>query len=203
MSEEETNVFSSFHVLTKTKNEIPIHLQEFLHKMEKEMGLQFYYFGSIQREDYIPGLSDIDIDVFAKRQSPKNVVMAIANRLHISFQKIKKIEWTIPLTGKRVSGYKIKYRFHNAWPIEFSIYSFVDQPYVLYHHAEKLWVPFWVGWILIVLKYLFYKYHILPSSFFYESKRWVMSYGMGIAPDEFLIHKYASIQEFLDDPESR
>jgi predicted nucleotidyltransferase len=47
-----------------TKNGLSPYEKTFFDKMRNYISLPIYFFGSVQRPDYFPGLSDIDIDIF-------------------------------------------------------------------------------------------------------------------------------------------
>lgn len=198
-STDTKDLISDLNSLTKTKNKLPEHVQSFLKRIQKEFHVVFYYFGSIQRDDYLLGLSDIDIDVFPKNKSAKDFAIHLANYLHLPVLKIKKIQWQIPINNQIITGYKFKYTFHENLKIEFSVYPESSKLFVLYHHAQKLILPFWISWLLILLKILFYKYNLISSDFFFSTKRFLMSSAIGIPPDLFRITKFSSSNEFLHD----
>ena len=50
--------------MEKTRNKLPDNINKFFDDLTKYMDTKLYFFGSVQRNDYIHGLSDIDIDIF-------------------------------------------------------------------------------------------------------------------------------------------
>ena len=47
-----------------TKNDFSPYEKTFFNKMSNYIGEPIYFFGSIQRSYYVPGKSDIDVDIF-------------------------------------------------------------------------------------------------------------------------------------------
>ena len=52
-----------------TKNEMDAYSKNFFLKLGNYLDTQLYYYGSIQRHDYFPGKSDIDVDLFTDNSS--------------------------------------------------------------------------------------------------------------------------------------
>ena len=48
-----------------TKNELSPFEKAFFQKLSEYLNEPIYFYGSIQRDDYFPQLSDIDIDIFS------------------------------------------------------------------------------------------------------------------------------------------
>ena len=46
------------------KNKLPIYTTTLLQNLEAYVGTPLYFYGSVQRPDYIQNKSDIDIDIF-------------------------------------------------------------------------------------------------------------------------------------------
>ena len=47
-----------------TKNEIPEYNNIFFEKLKNYLDMKIYFFGSVQRNDYFPKSSDIDVALF-------------------------------------------------------------------------------------------------------------------------------------------
>ena len=63
------------------------------------------YYGSIQRSDYVPGKSDIDVDIFTDNEY--SLMSKMQHYLHLSKSKFKKVVYIID--NKTTNGYKVKY----------------------------------------------------------------------------------------------
>lgn len=73
--------------LTKTKNKLPDSTTNFLNNLSEYLQTPLYFYGSIQRYDYFPGKSDIDIDIFTDNE--KSTISKLSNYLQID-KKIQK-----------------------------------------------------------------------------------------------------------------
>ena len=83
-----------------TRHPLPKKAKRFLDNMSKYIDCKFYYYGSIQRWDYFPGQSDIDIDIFSENlQSTLNKM-----KIYLGVPDIKIKEVRYKLNGKLVSG---------------------------------------------------------------------------------------------------
>ena len=74
-----------------TKNEIPNHISIFFKELTNYIDTPLYFYGSIQRNDYFPGNSDIDVDIFT--DNPTSMISKLQHFLHIKKSKFKKIIW--------------------------------------------------------------------------------------------------------------
>ena len=71
-----------------TKNEMDTYSKNFFLKLGNYLDTQIYYFGSIQRNDYFPGKSDIDVDLFTDNSS--SIIVKLQNFLGVEKYKFKK-----------------------------------------------------------------------------------------------------------------
>jgi len=90
-----------------TKNEMDAYSRNFFFKLGNYLDTQIYYFGSIQRNDYFPGKSDIDVDLFNDNIQSK--IIKLQNFLDVEKYKFKKFVYKLHKTKKVVYGYKVKY----------------------------------------------------------------------------------------------
>jgi predicted nucleotidyltransferase len=103
-----------------TKNELTARQKKFLSGLSNYLDTTFYYFGSIQRDDYVKGQSDIDIDIFTDNE--ESIMTKLSHYLRISKKSFRKIVWKLRNNNKVALGYKVK--FENDFIIaEFSIYN--------------------------------------------------------------------------------
>ena len=63
-----------------TKNELSPYSKTFFKKLSNYLDTKIYYFGSIQRNDYFPKSSDIDIDIFTDNE--KSTILKLQNYLN-------------------------------------------------------------------------------------------------------------------------
>ena len=52
-----------------TKNKLPVFAEHFFKKLGDYLDTKIYYYGSIQRSDYFPDSSDIDVDIFTENEN--------------------------------------------------------------------------------------------------------------------------------------
>jgi predicted nucleotidyltransferase len=158
-----------------TKNEMGAYSKNFFLKMGNYLDTQIYYFGSIQRNDYFPGKSDIDVDLFTC--NTQSTIIKLQNFLGIEKYKFKKFVYKLHKSKKIVYGYKVKYEDPiNNFFIEISIYDEKDKEYVLIEHNSKSILPFYVSWLLIILKIFYYSLGILSEDIYIFLKKIIMNF---------------------------
>lgn len=158
-----------------TKNEMDTYSKHFFLKLGNYLDNQIYYFGSIQRDDYFPGKSDIDVDLFTTNES--STIMKLQNFLGIEKYKFKKFVYKLHKTKKIVYGHKVKYEDpDNKFFTELSIYNEKDKEDVLLEHNSKAILPFYVSWLLIILKIIYYNLGILPEDTYSYFKKIIMNF---------------------------
>ena len=52
-----------------TKNNLPPNVKKFFYNLSEYLDTKMLYFGSVQRSDYVPGKSDIDVDIFTDNEN--------------------------------------------------------------------------------------------------------------------------------------
>ena len=124
-----------------TKNEMDTYSKNFFLKLGNYLDTQIYYFGSIQRNDYFPGKSDIDVDLFTDNSS--STIIKLQNFLGFEKYKFKKFVYKLHKTQKIVYGHKVKYDDpSNNFFTEMSIYNEKYKDDVLLEHNSKAILPF-------------------------------------------------------------
>lgn len=168
-----------------TKNDLTVQQQTFLNGLSKYLDTTLYYYGSIQRDDYVKGQSDIDIDIFTDNE--ESLISKLVHYLHVSKKSLKKVVWKLRYNNKIALGYKLK--FVNDFIIaEFSIYNVKIKKEILNEHNSKVIIPVYSSLLLQFLKFLYYKLQILPTAYYSKLKRKVLTYGLGLySDDEFIV----------------
>ena len=158
-----------------TKNEMDAYSKIFFLKLGNYLDTQIYYFGSIQRDDYFPGKSDIDVDIFT--DNIQSIIIKLQNFLDIEKYNFKKFVYKLHKSKKMVYGYKVKYEDPtNNFVTEISIYDEKDKDIVLIEHNSKTILPFYILWFLIILKTFYYKLGILTEELYYYFKKIIMNF---------------------------
>jgi predicted nucleotidyltransferase len=146
-----------------TKNELPPYASLFFDKLGKYLDTKIYYFGSVQRSDYFPQSSDIDVDIFTDNES--STIAKIQNFLGVNRYEFKKFIYRLHKSNKLVHGYKIKHNdFKNHFKTDMSIYNKKDKKEVILEHTSKFVLPLYISILLIILKYIYYNIGIIPTN---------------------------------------
>jgi predicted nucleotidyltransferase len=158
-----------------TKNEMSESAKNFFRKLSDYLDTKIYYFGSIQRNDYFPNHSDIDVDIFTDNET--STISKLRNFLHVEQSEFKKIVYKLHTTDKLIYGYKVEYKdLSNNFSTEISIYNEKYKENVLLEHNYKTHIPFYVTYFLIIIKYLYYNLGILSLINFKYLKNLIINY---------------------------
>lgn len=146
-----------------THNKISPYAKKFFDRLSQYLDTKLYFYGSVQRGDYFPNSSDIDVDIFTDNES--STILQMQNFLKVPRTEFKRIVYRLHRTNELVTGYKIKYKSpRNNFEVEFSIYNERFKRHVLEEHRFKTVLPWYVAWLLYILKFVYYKLCILPTS---------------------------------------
>jgi predicted nucleotidyltransferase len=168
-----------------TKHKLTDYEKIFFNKLSNYLETKLYFFGSIQRDDYFPGLSDIDVDIFTENEN--STIAKLSNYLNLNKYEFKKVIWKLNTTGQLVNGYKFMYRdLKNKLVVEFSIYSEKFKKQIIDEHNSKINIPFYATILLVILKYLFYKLNIIPDEWYIKGKKFILSPLIGKPYDDFV-----------------
>ena len=176
-----------------TKNKIPDNAKIFFNKLGSYLDTNIYYYGSIQRVDYFPNSSDIDVDIFTDNE--KSTLLKIQtflnninnnnnNNNNNNKYKIQKVIYKLHKTNKVVNGYKLKYK--SDFKAEISIYNEKYKEAVLLEHNFKMILPFYISALLIILKTIYYNLGLLPKNVYIYTKKLIMDYFVEGQDSEFI-----------------
>jgi predicted nucleotidyltransferase len=171
-----------------TKNKLSSYSNNFFNKLSNYLETPMYFFGSVQRNDYFPNSSDIDVDIFTENEH--STIMKMQNYLQIEKYKFKKFVYRLEKSKQLVHGYKVKYKdtgTDHFLKVEFSIYNEKYKIVVLEEHRRKIQLPFYVSYLLILLKYLYYDFSILPKSIYIDLKKFLMNICIDGKQTEFVV----------------
>ena len=121
------------------KNKLTPKEKQFLDGLSEYLDTKLFYYGSIQRDDYIPGKSDIDVNIFTDNES--STISKLQHYLHVRKKDFQKIVWKVYNANKVVTGYKIKYQ-NSFIKLEASIYNEKYKFIILKDHNSQLDLPF-------------------------------------------------------------
>ena len=171
-----------------TKNILSSYSNNFFNKLSNYLETPMYFFGSVQRNDYFPNSSDIDVDIFTENEH--STMMKMQNYLQIEKYKFKKFVYRLEKSKQLVHGYKVKYKdieTDHFLKVEFSIYNEKYKDVVLEEHQRKIQLPFYVSYLLILLKYLYYDFSILPKFIYIDLKKFLMNICIDGKQTEFVV----------------
>ena len=126
--------------MENTKNKLSLEQSNFFNELSNYLDTKLFYYGSIQRPDYISGKSDIDVDIFTDNET--STISKLQHFLHIDNKSIKKVLWKMRKNKKLTTGHKINYN-NSFLKAEFSIYNEKYKPYILEEHNSKVILPFY------------------------------------------------------------
>jgi len=160
-----------------TRNELPIVLKHFLDKLRIYLDTPLYYYGSIQRKDYVAGQSDIDVSIFTDNEH--SIISKMCQYLRVKRKEFKTI--IIKNSGQIVYGYKIKYQTESTndkgEPIvcEFAIYNTIFKTTLMefYHKINN--VPLFILFLLYILKQVFYVFPIISKKKYTSIKNYIFA----------------------------
>jgi hypothetical protein len=159
--------------MESTKNELSSFANDFFHRLREFLDTKLYFYGSIQRNDYFPQSSDIDVDIFTDNIS--STLSKLQMFLNTKKSSFKNCVLKAKKANKIVCGKKVKFDDEDHhFSAEFSIYETKDKEDVLHEHNSKAVLPYLVSFLLIILKFFYYKLNFLSKTTFVAVKRYVM-----------------------------
>lgn len=148
-----------------TINKMPEYAENFYRRLNNYLDTNVYFYGSIQRADYFPEDSDIDVAIFTDN------VDSMINKIS-TFLKKKKNDFrrfVIKMTScnKIACGYKFMYvePEHN-FKTEFSVFDEKYKKYLLKEYEIKNNLPMYSIFLLQILKIIYYKLKIISYSWY-------------------------------------
>lgn len=146
--------------------------KDMLNKISIYLDKPIYMYGSIHRSDYIPGKSDVDIDIFTENES--STINILSNLLNLNKTNFRKSIFKID--SFMVFGYKTKYVDEaNCINFEISIYNEKYKNIVLYEHNNGRFLPFYITIVLHIIKILFYNLNLISKKCYKRCKRFLMN----------------------------
>ena len=168
------------------KNKIPDTTKKFFDELSDYLNTKLLFFGSVQRSDYFPGESDIDVDIFTENEN--QTITKLQHFLHVDRKYFKKFVWRLNHNNTIAYGHKIFYKNkEKGIMVEFSIYNEKYKPAILKEHLMKTDLPFYASFLLIMLKFLYYNFKILDKNTFTYWKKKILSGGIGLPDDQFVV----------------
>ena len=153
-----------------TRNELTPYSKHFFNNLGNYLDTKIYFFGSIQRRDYFPRSSDIDVDIFTDNES--STIMKIQNLLSIDRRDVHKFIYMLPNCNRLVRGTKIQHvDKENNFSTEILVFNDIYKDDVTREHNSKIILPFHISWLLVLLKYVFYDLELISKKMYASLKR--------------------------------
>jgi len=172
-----------------TKNAMPEYNTIFFEKLKNYLDTKIYFFGSVQRDDYFPKGSDIDVAIFT--DNVNSTLTKLSFFLNITPQDFKKCFWRLNYDNSLVKGYKFMYKEPNKnFAVEISVYDEKYKESILIEYNGKKDLPYHATILLIIIKYLFYTLNIIPGEWYTCIKRFILTKLILKEDDDFIVLKY-------------
>ena len=157
-----------------TKHKLSPYAQTFFNNLSNYINIKLLYYGSIQRPDYIPGYSDIDVLIFTENEH--TTITQMQHFLKERKSKFKK--FVNKINGKLVYGYKIMYKdIEHNFNAEFAIYNEKFRTEVTAEHCLKSKLNITSTILIILLKILHYYLNIIGFENYRYFKHYLLSFG--------------------------
>ena len=159
----------------------------FLEQIQESIGLNLNFYGSICRDDFFKGKSDIDIDILSP--NVQSTLFKLRQILSIPNNEVIHVTWscTNPIKYK-FECIKIKYK-SQAINLEISIYNikYKDSLEKVRRSKDSALSPLLIQ-LLIVVKFFYYRLNVLDTSQLRIIKRFIMN-TLGGHHDQYFAEK--------------
>lgn len=135
----------------------------FFQRLQSVLGAPLWFYGSIQRADYFPQSSDIDIAVVV--DNPRSAIAALQHFLHIDKQDVKHLYQQFHLYKTYIHAYKLKYKQHNI-AFDLTLYQPADASLLLHNLHDINHLSAWMVSLLYLLKSSHYTLQLCPRSLY-------------------------------------
>ncbi len=157
--------------MNKIRDDFPPDVKNFFVKLQNYLDTDLYFYGSVNRPDYVHGKSDIDVAIFTDNEY--STMAKLQHFLHVKRGAFDKVVWK--LEGKMVYGYKIKCDKYTNSKCEIAIYNNDFKQILLNEISVYNKIPFHVGILLFILKTLYYTFPILSPQTYAAYKRFIFN----------------------------
>ncbi len=157
--------------MNKIRDDFPPELKQFFINLQNYLDTELYFYGSVNRTDYVHGESDIDIAIFTDNEY--SVMTKLQHFLHVKRDAFDKVVWK--LEGKMIYGYKIKCDKYINSKCEIAIYNNDFKETLLNDLSKYNTMPLYISIMLFILKTLYYRFQIISTKTYSEYKRFIFN----------------------------
>ena len=160
----------------------------FLKNFQEYIGSELIFFGSIKRCDFLEKYSDIDIAIIT--DNIHHTLMRLKNYLNIDNRKLRKIYQKFQTNNTIIYGYKTNYDDEeNNLSLEIVIYDEKYRTQILNSINKINSFPFYITYILLLIKILFYKLNIISKDTFDTLKKFIIKNFLNQQTDDLIAIK--------------
>jgi predicted nucleotidyltransferase len=153
------------------RDDFPEDVKIFFKRLENYLDTDLYFYGSVNRSDYIHGKSDIDIAIFTDNEY--SVMNKLQHFLHVKRNAFDKVVWK--LYGEMLYGYKIKCDKYIDLKCEIAIYNNDFKNTLLNEYRNYNHIPLYISILLFILKTLHYTFPLLSEKNYSAYKRYLFN----------------------------
>ena len=153
------------------RTDFPSNIKKFFYDLQNYLDTELYFYGSVNRSDYVHNQSDIDVAIFTDNEN--SIMTKIQHFLHVNRKAFDKIVWR--LDGKIIYGYKIKCDKIIDLKCEIVIYNNDFKEQLINEMNRGKVIPFYISILLYILKMFYYKVPILSSKTYAAYKRFLFN----------------------------
>ena len=157
--------------MNKIRIDFPYELKQFFYNLQNYVDEDLYFYGSVNRSDYVHGKSDIDIAIFTDNEY--SLISKLQHFLHVKRNAFDKIVWK--LNGNMIYGYKIKCDKYMDSKCEIAIYNNYFKDQLLNEINTYNSIPLYISILLFIIKTLYYTFPLLNSKTYLEYKRYIFN----------------------------
>ncbi len=153
------------------RDDFPRDVKDFFYQLENYLDTELYFYGSVNRSDYVHNKSDIDVAIFTDNEY--SIMTKLQHFLHVNPNSFDKVAWK--LDGHMVYGYKIKCDKYIDIKCEIAIYN-NNFKHILFKEIKQYdTVPIHVSILLFILKSLHYTFPIISKKTYLAYKRYIFN----------------------------
>ena len=151
--------------------DFPKDVKDFFKRLEDYLDTELYFYGSVNRSDYVHGKSDIDIIIFTDNEY--SIINKLQHFLHVKRDAFDKLVWK--LNGNMIYGYKIKCEEYIKINCEIAIYNNDFKEKILNEIKQYNSVPLYISILLYILKTMYYTFPIISKKTYATYKRFIFN----------------------------
>jgi hypothetical protein len=153
------------------RDDFPKDVKDFFKRLENYLDTDLYFYGSVNRSDYVHNKSDIDIAIFTDNEY--STITKLQHFLHVKRNAFDKVIWK--LDGKMIYGYKIKCEKYMDIKCEIAIYNNDFKNILIKEISQYNSVPPHIAILLFILKTMYYTFPIISQQTYSSYKRYIFN----------------------------